>query len=225
MSCKELIESLRKGADERVRALWQDAESEAAKIREDIIRRLAQLREDISRKETILVRDRIAQALSDADNRARIFKLSAEQDLSDRLFAVARSNLRLLRNAAYEALFADLARELPALSWQLVQVHPDDVVLAKKYFPGAEIVADPRITGGMDASARDGTIRVINTFEKRLDRAWSALQPLLIREAYKEVENGTPSAPGRPGVSGGVSPVEDQRQAVEADLGVETPGL
>ena len=46
------------------------------------------------------------------------------------------------------------------------------------------------ITGGMDAAMEDGTIRVINTFEKRLELAWADLLPLLISDVYQEVSDG-----------------------------------
>ena len=104
------------------------------------------------------------------------------------------SSLPALRKAGYEAVFGKMVQELPALSWKRVQVNPGDVALAGRYFPAAEIVPDPGITGGLDVSTEDGSIRVINTFEKRLERAWSDMLPLLIKDVYQEVADGTPAA-------------------------------
>ncbi len=66
-------------------------------------------------------------------------------------------------------------------------MNPADIGLAKRHFPGAEIVPDETISGGMDATAEDGAIRVMNTFEKRLERAWREMLPLLIKDVYQEV--------------------------------------
>lgn len=219
MSCKELIESLKKAADERVSQLWSETEAEAGRIQADQAGRLEQLRQGVKQKQTIMAAERINRAISEANSRARVQRLLAEKALSERLYAMARSSLPLLRNGAYDALFEALVRELPPLPWQVVVVHPDDARLAAKYFPAAEIRRDPAITGGMDVTARDGSIRVINTLEKRLERAWSELEPQLIRDVYHEVKYEAPSAADwGPGVSDGVSADKDQRQTVTNDL-------
>ncbi len=194
MSCKELIDSLRKAADERILQLREEAQHEAGAAKTDVARRLEQQRDDAGRKQAEARRDAYAQALSAANNRARALRLSAEQALAARLKDAAVSSLAALRKADYEAVFQKLVQELPALSWKTVLVNPGDVELAGKYFPDAKIVPDPAITGGMDASARDGSIRVINTFEKRLERAWSDMPPHLIKDVYREVTDGTPAA-------------------------------
>lgn len=219
MSCKELIESLRKAADERVKGLWAEAEAEAGRVRSDAAGRIEQMRQDNARKQRLLAGDQAARARSEANRRARVISLSAEKGLSDRLYESAVALLPSLRKQRYEAVFAAFARELPPLAWQAVRVNPGDAALAKKHFPGAEIATDAKITGGMDVSAGGGAIRVINTFEKRLERAWGDLQPELIRDAYREV-NGESSASATrgPGISGGIPAGEDQGQAVAADL-------
>ncbi len=194
MSCKELIDSLRKAADERILLLREEAQREAGAAKADVARRLEQQRDDAGRKQEEARRDAYAQALSAANNRARALRLSAEQALAARLKDAAISSLAALRKADYEAVFQKLVQELPALSWKTVLVNPRDVELAGKYFPDAKIMPDPAITGGMDASARDGSIRVINTFEKRLERAWSDMLPHLIKDVYREVTDGTPAA-------------------------------
>jgi V/A-type H+/Na+-transporting ATPase subunit E len=195
MSCKELITSLKKAADEKVLVIRHEVEQEAGAAKADVARRLEQRRDEAKKKEAAALRDANAQALSAANNRAREIRLAAEKELSARLEAAAASSLSALRKTGYETAFRKMAQELPALAWHTVRVNPEDVGLAKKYFPGAEIVPDPKITGGMDVSMKDGSIRVINTFEKRMERAWSDMLPLLIRDVYGEGSDGTPAAP------------------------------
>jgi V/A-type H+-transporting ATPase subunit E len=45
----------------------------------------------------------------------------------------------------------------------------------------------------VDATAEGGAIRVVNTLEKRLERAWREMLPLLIKDVYQEVSDGTPA--------------------------------
>lgn len=214
-----MIESLRKAADDRVRLLWGETEAEAGRIHADQAKSLEQLRQGVKQKQTIMAAERISRAISEANSRARVQRLQAEKALSGRLYELALASLPQLRNGAYDALFEALVRELPPLAWQVVLVHPDDIHLARNFFPNAEIRHQNGITGGMDVSAQNGSIRVINTFEKRLERAWSELEPQLIRDAYREVKDEAPSAEDRrPGVSDGVSADKDQRQTVANDL-------
>src|SRR5512143_469660 len=150
MSCKELIDSLKQAADGRVRHLWSDAEAEAAKIRVDAGSRLELLREESAKKQAASATDLVNRALSEAKSRARIQRLSAEKEMSGRLYETAKALLPSLRNHSSEAVFMALVQELPPGTWQTVRVHPADVDLAKKYFPQAEILADARINGGME---------------------------------------------------------------------------
>jgi vacuolar-type H+-ATPase subunit E/Vma4 len=193
MSTRELVESLRRTGDEKIRALWQEAESEAGRIRAETESRICQIRDDSGRVLEARVEALAAAAMGDAKNRARHRRLSAEKSLSERLFTSASTVLERLREGGYPALFERMALELPALDWQVVLTNPGDVRLAKKYFPKAEIVPDERITGGMDVTAGNGAIRVINTFEKRLERAWAEMLPALTRDVYQEVLHGAPA--------------------------------
>ncbi|OGW50711.1 MAG: hypothetical protein A2078_05380 [Nitrospirae bacterium GWC2_57_9] len=218
MSCKELIESLRKACDERKRVLWQDAEAQAAAAKADAARRLEQLRAEADRKRETMSGDSVSRAVADANSRSRIIALAAEKALSDRLYQAAVSSLSLLRNGGSPELFAALARELPPLAWQTARVNPEDLDLARKHFPGAGIEADAGITGGMDVAAQGGAVRVVNTLEKRLERAWVDMQPDLIRDAYREVNReGTSADSSGPGVPGGISSEQDTREAVAPD--------
>ncbi|MGD0886575.1 MAG: V-type ATP synthase subunit E [Thermodesulfovibrionales bacterium] len=193
MGCKELIESLRKEADKRIESIWQDAGAEAEKIRTEASRKIELIREESTKACSSEVRDILTYALSEADKQARMCKLSAEKNLSDRLFSVATSCLGRLRNERYKDVFKAIAGELPPCSWQTVSVNPEDVDIAREIFPDAEIIQDTGITGGLAAAAEDGKIRIINTFEARLIRAWEDLLPELIKDVYQqETDNGAP---------------------------------
>ncbi len=218
MSCKELIESLKQAADERMHHIWGDAEAEAAKIRADTESRLELLRQETAAKQKTAFADHINRAVSDAKNRARALRLSSEKNVSGQLYEAAKALLPVLRTRSSEAVFQTLAKELPPGPWQTVRVHPGDVALAKKCFPGAEVTADERISGGMEVSAKNGSIVVVNTFEKRLERAWGDMQPEMIKDAYCEVESAASSADApRSGLSYRIPADEDQRQTLAPD--------
>jgi V/A-type H+-transporting ATPase subunit E len=188
MGCKELIESLRRAADERIKQVWQEAEREAGRVKAEIAHKLGQLRENCARTESLAATAAQVAAVSEANNRSRTNLLTAEKALSDRLFSVALSSLHRLRNSGYQEAFGKMARELPPLAWKTVRVNPEDVGLAKSIFTGAEIIPDKTIAGGVDAMTDGGKIRVINTFEKRLERAWVDMLPGLLKETYDVIE-------------------------------------
>jgi vacuolar-type H+-ATPase subunit E/Vma4 len=140
-------------------------------------------------------RDETRRVLAEEGGRARSIRLGAEKTLSDRFFSVARASLAQLRLTGYPEIFEKLARELPPLPWKIVRVHPADKELARAFFPDAEIAPVETITGGLDAATADGAIRVVNTFEKRIERAWADLLPLLIKDVYQEASDGASQKP------------------------------
>ncbi len=190
MSSKELIESLRRSGDEKIRLLRQEAEQEAGTVRTTATARIEGLRKRYADQLSTATGEETIRALAEAANRARALKLAAEKVLSERLLSASRAALQQLRGATYPAIFEKMVLELPSLAWNLVRVHPADVNLARKYFPEAEIVPVETISGGVDVTIRDGTIRVINTLEKRLERAWNELLPPMVKDAYREISDG-----------------------------------
>ncbi len=190
MGARELIESLRRASEESIRLHRKEAEQEVEAAQASLAKRIAELRKHYADELAAAEKEESRRARAEAGSRVRAIKLAAEKTLSDRLFSIARASLAQLRGDGYPANFEKLARELPSLPWKLVQVHPSDIDLARKHLSDAEVVPVETITGGMDAAMENGTIRVINTFEKRLELAWADLLPLLISDVYQEVSDG-----------------------------------
>lgn len=190
-----MIESLRRVGEESIRVLRQQAEKEATELQAAAVQKLGDLRKQHADQLSVVCGEESRRALAEGASRARVFRLAAEQTLSDSLYSIARFSLRQLRDDRYPAVFEKLVKELPQLSWKVVRVNAADVDLAKRFFPDADISPVSHIAGGVDVSIDDGTIRVINTFEKRLERAWAELLPQMVGDVYREVSDGTSPEP------------------------------
>ncbi len=190
MSSRELIESLRLAGEEKIRLIKQEAEHEAKALQVAATGKVEELRKHYAEKLASAEGEEVLRALAEATSRARTVRLGAEKALSERLYSIACSSLNLVRDNGYPAVFEKLVLELPSFPWKLIRVNPVDVDMAKKYFPGAEIIPVENITGGVDATAADNKVRVINTLEKRLERAWNEILPLMVKDVYREVLNG-----------------------------------
>jgi V/A-type H+-transporting ATPase subunit E len=183
----ELIESLYKECANKIQHLWKEIEIEAEKIRAEKSGRLDQMRAEYSvtlRKE---VKSQEEKVLAKAGIEVRKIKLLAERALSDRLYPLALSLLHKLKNERYNIEFESLVKELPAVQWEEVRINPEDGKIAKAHFVDSRITPDNSITGGIEVRRKEGRIRINNTFEKRLERAWEDLLPLLIKDIYNEV--------------------------------------
>ncbi len=191
MGCEELIESLRKEGEEKTREIWKEAEAEAGKIRAVSSLRLEALRQENASGRAS--KDGSRNVLLEAGARARMIRLNSENSLCLRLYSLASNSLNFLREHLSEDIFKKLAQELPPSGWQRVKVNPNDLALAEKAFAGAEVVTDNNITGGMEAETEEGSVKVVNTFEKRLERSWPQMLPDLLADVYREVmDDGAP---------------------------------
>ncbi len=191
MGCDELIRALRAEEEEKTREIWEKAEEEAGKIRAALFPRIENLRRDSAAEPPS---DEVSRMLLEAETAARVIRLTVFDRLSVRLYALAASSLHLLREEGYEETFKRLVLELPSFGWQRVTVSTDDSALARKSFPGAEIVTSKSIMGGMEAEAEEGGVKIVNTFEKRLERSWTEMLPALLGDISREVmDNGSPS--------------------------------
>ena len=188
MGYRELIEALRSEGEEKIRAIRQEAETEAKALRTKAAREIERIRAEHDQEQSKAVADVAGEVLSEAAACARAIRLRAEQELSDRMARLARASIAQLRTDQYAETFAGLVRELPQHPWAVARVNPADADMAKTHFPGAEIVPDGTIIGGLEVSDREGRIRVVNTFETRLERSWPEILPGLVRELEKSVE-------------------------------------
>jgi vacuolar-type H+-ATPase subunit E/Vma4 len=182
MGCKELIVSLRAAGDEKLKAIQAEAEQEAVRIRTDAARRIEALQEERTRKHAAEAVKQSEALMAEANRTVRTIGLRAERALADRLYGVARASLPALRNVGYRDVFTGFARELPKFTWKTVRVNPGDVALAREQFPEAEVLADPGIIGGLEAASDGDRVRVVNTFEKRLERMWEEILPDIMKE-------------------------------------------
>lgn len=192
MSCLELIEALRRQGEENILAVRREAEAEAERIRAEASKKIGLVRESLFREHMLAVAKQAGEIISAAERKARMILLSSGRELSEKLYAVAAGELCCLRNGRYPEIFDALFKELPAYQWQVVRVNPLDEGRAGELFPGAAIMTDPAITAGLEVEGRDGMVRIVNTFEKRLDKAWAEILPELIRYIYGRI--GEPGA-------------------------------
>lgn len=183
MGCKELIEALRTAASERVNAVWSEAAAEADNARAACAQEIDQAKEEAGRIMATRVALIRSQALLETRSKERGLCLTADRKLADLLYSIAISRLGMLRAHEYDAVFQALVRELPTFAWASVKVHPDDVERARLFFPNTKITAAEKISGGLEVVSDDGLVTVVNTFEKRLERAWEDMLPEMIREA------------------------------------------
>lgn len=184
MDYKELIEALRREGDKKAQATWQEAGAEAEKIRADVDERIKKMREGYSLMQASAIKDQIEPILSEAKQKADVIRLTAEKDISMRLYRLALSVLRDLRDEGYSDVFCSLFKELPRCKWERVKVNPEDETIAREYFPEAEIITDSGISGGLEVQTKAGKICISNTFEKRLEKAWIEILPRLMRDIY-----------------------------------------
>ena len=182
MGCKELIESLKAAGDGKLTALRAESEVEAERVRTGAARSIKALRDEHARKHAAEAAREAETILAEANAEVRAIRLRAERVLAERLHGVARALLNSLRNEGYRDVFIGFAREHPRFTWKTVRVNPDDAALARELFPDAEVLVEQGITGGMEVASEGDQVRVVNTFEKRLERLWEEMLPDIMRE-------------------------------------------
>ncbi len=182
MGYEELLAALRAEGERKAAMIREKTAAEAARLRAKAADGLVLLKEKYRQE---LAREIAAQdsaIIAEAEREARRIQLAAEEKLAERLFELARRLLPRLRNGGYPAVFARLAAELPPDAWEEVRVNPADAELAAALFPAARIVTDAVICGGLEGLADGGRVQIVNTLEKRLERGWPELLPLLLGE-------------------------------------------
>ena len=191
MGSRELIESLYAEAERQVEALRGEARAQAERAREAAREKLRLRRLEFERMLADCSARDAGCLLKEAREKAEAAQLASWEELSRRLYRTALSMLHTLRDGDYgKKQFKALAAELPPFRWETVKVNPLDRGLCPELFPGAEVVAEPSISGGMEVGALGGKVRAINTFEKRLERLWTELVPLLIEDVSRRMKDG-----------------------------------
>jgi vacuolar-type H+-ATPase subunit E/Vma4 len=187
MSHQELIASLRKGAEEKIKAIREESRAGIEIIRAKASEEIKEKRDEYRRKEVKAVLEHERNTISEAEREGALLRLSAEKTMADRLRSLSLMNLHKLRDERYPSLFLSLVKELPPCEWEKVKVNAEDINIARENFPDAEIIPDDSITGGLEVLAEAGAIHIINTLEKRVENIFGDLLPLMVKEIYKEI--------------------------------------
>jgi V/A-type H+-transporting ATPase subunit E len=185
MSQRELLAALRQEGEDRIAALWQEAEKEVEALRAENAAKLEALeagrRGALAEEKEAISRPIFAKAAATEQR----LTLVAEERVAQRLRTLAEEHLPRLCSDPYDETFAALVAELPAASWARVTLHPDDRERGASFFPGALLRPDPAIRGGVEVETDEGRIRVVNTLDKRLERAWPEILPVLMKEVRR----------------------------------------
>jgi len=179
---EHLLTALRSEGEKKAEIIRQEAAAEADRLKNQAGARLARLREKFLQEQARDIAAEESALLAEAERTSRRLWLAAVDDLAERLFELAQGLLPSLREKDYPEIFSLLVGELSPLEWETVRVNPEDAAIAALHFPRARIVQDPAIRGGMATLADGGLIEIINTLEKRLERGWPELLPVIIKE-------------------------------------------
>ncbi len=182
MGYEELLAALRAEGERKAGAIREKAAAEAGRLRDEAGAERALLEEKCRQEQARQIAAQESAILAEAEREARRMRLAAEEKLAERLSILARRLLPRLRNGGYPAVFTRLAGELPPDTWEEVRVNPTDAELAVALFPVARIMPDIAICGGLEVRADGGRVQIVNTLEKRLERGWPELLPLVIGE-------------------------------------------
>jgi V/A-type H+-transporting ATPase subunit E len=179
MGYKELIEAIKEEGERIIKTLKAEAGKKADIIEGEKESRIMEIRRGYEERYNAEAEKRRGLILREAEKEAIAIRLQAEEELSRRLFRIALGLIPCLRKENYGKIFEKLLKEIPESDWITVKVNPEDVMIARSYFPDAEIIKDPSISGGLIVINRDGNV-IINTFEKRLERLWPDILPDII---------------------------------------------
>ena len=186
MNRESMLEHLRRQGEEAIAELWRAAEAKIEERRAEAGRSSARRREEAEVEGAARRSQSARDVLMAARRQAEEQRNGCRHQLRQRLAALAPPILLSLRDEEYPRTFALLVAELPEQEWIAATVNPDDRELAAAAFPGAAIAIDPLMSGGFTVTGRGGRMRVVNTFEKRLERAWPELLPPLLGDILGE---------------------------------------
>ena len=185
MGYRELVSHLQKEGEEKIQQLWADVKKQAEQVRSEAADRTGEIRSAYEKDQSIKAGDQAEIIISESRRKARSLQLSAEQALAERLYETAHSLLPTLRDDRYRDIFSSICREIPESDWSDVKVHPQDEAMARSCYADTRIETDNSISGGLSVRGSRGKTAVVNTFEKRLEKAWEDLLPLIIKDIKK----------------------------------------
>ena len=188
MSHELLIQDLRLKGEENIRAIWQDAEAEVEQYKADASNDIEQKKLHNQHEQNLAYEALSKSYLLEAENKARKIRTETEDKLAERLYALARTALDQFRMHDYEELFITLAKEIPSREWESVRVNPADESLARQLFSQSQLIGDESISGGLEVIGSQSNIRIVNTLEKRLERAWPTILPEVYAQIFKEIQ-------------------------------------
>jgi len=186
-----LLEHLRALGEEKVTTIWQQAEAEVQRQKEEAAAVLAEERRRHHLQELQALEIFGRSLMRAAEEKSWQRRFEVETCLAQRLYELARTQLPWLREQCGSKLFKALAEELPKVKWRFLSVNEGEIDLGRRYFPEAQITVNADISGGLVAESEDGAIKVINTLEKRLERAWPQMLPELFRKIRQEQEGAS----------------------------------
>lgn len=196
MSYEEFIKAIeRDAAKEREKAL-NDARIEADKIIKDTEAELKRLKDErINELKVYSEKDRIL-TITRAEREARMFLLSAREEILSELFIKAeRKIFELKKGGKYSDILKRLFRETVDKGREeidtdelMVYISEDDLHLLRDtaVSQGIEIKAGKEVAEGVIVASRDDRFKLINTLKSRMERAKMDLLPLLNRMLFED---------------------------------------
>ena len=182
MSLEPLLKSLEEHSEQEKQKIQEDAERELNQIQAAKESRLKSLRDQILARGRDLADIEEAKLIGMAKTQANSIILEARKAEYDRIYREAMDRVSHLKTERhYPEIFSALLQEsLAGLSKDIVlEVSPDDVGLAKSALRDLDKLADVKpntgVSSGVIVTDITFRLRVENTLESRLQKAWSSL--------------------------------------------------
>jgi len=176
MAIEDILKTLDEQAQDDCDAVLGEANEHAALIIDDARRAADAVHEGYARQVERVARAEAARAVNAARLETKMLVSSAKGDGVGSVFDTARAQLKTLRDAKYDALFAALAAEAfeGVEGDVVVRVAPEDADRATRAAAAAGLTAQVDATlvsaGGLIVEAYGGRVIRRNTLEDRLDR-------------------------------------------------------
>lgn len=188
MGRRELLEALRREGEQTMAAIAAKGAADEEELRNTAVTRREELRQEHEQQCARLCEERKRSLIAVALREAGLIRLRAEHAMALRLRRQADGCLARLCRDNRREFFAALAAELPNETWQTVRVSPGESAIAAVRFPGASVIADEAVSGGIAAATADSGLTVDNTLETRLERLWPELLPSVMAEVRRLAE-------------------------------------